>query len=170
MTTTVSTSPSILSTEQLAEYFASNTRWIERHCAGLTHADSLLQPPMRGNCLNWVMGHIAIHRDFILQALGQPKILGDDLIALYDRESPPILEDRAGVVALETLLDAIVQSQPTITDVLSRMSAEDLTRQAFDDGPEPVAKMVFFLYWHESYHLGQTEYLRQLAGTDDKIM
>jgi hypothetical protein len=26
------------------------------------------------------------------------------------------------------------------------------------------------LYWHEAYHTGQTEYLRQLAGKDDCVV
>ena len=163
-------SPSILSAAQLAVYFATNGRWIERQCAGLSHDDSLLQPAMRGNCLNWVIGHIAVHRDFILQALKQPKILGDEHQATYDIDSEPILEDDEDVVELETLLEAIEQSQVVISNVLAEMSAADFARQAFDDGPETVAQMVFFLYWHETYHLGQTEYLRQLAGTDDRIM
>jgi uncharacterized damage-inducible protein DinB len=33
-----------------------------------------------------------------------------------------------------------------------------------------VGQRVFFLYFHESYHVGQTELLRQLAGKNDKII
>jgi hypothetical protein len=29
---------------------------------------------------------------------------------------------------------------------------------------------LFFYYFHETYHVGQTELLRQLAGRDDKII
>lgn len=170
MTATDTTSPPVLSAAQLAQSYGTNTRWIATQCAGLTHADSLLQPAVRGNCLNWVVGHIAVHRDYILQALGQPKVLGDAILPTYDRGSAPILVDGPGVLPLETLLDAIAQSQTALTEALTTISAEHLTQQAFDDGPQSVATMVTFLFWHESYHTGQTEYLRQLAGTDDQII
>jgi hypothetical protein len=29
---------------------------------------------------------------------------------------------------------------------------------------------VFFLYFHETYHVGQTELLRQLAGKNDQVI
>ena len=31
-------------------------------------------------------------------------------------------------------------------------------------------KALFFGYFHESYHVGQTELLRQLAGKNDKMI
>ena len=34
----------------------------------------------------------------------------------------------------------------------------------------PLADFLFFLYFHDSYHTGQAEPLRQLAGKDDKII
>lgn len=168
MVTTVA--PPVLTTEQLAEAFARNVRVLGRQVAGLTHADSLLQPPMRGNCLNWVLGHIAVHRDFILEAMGQAKILGDAPLARYDIESPPVLDDDEGVLPLETLLDAINRAQTAIAAALERATAADLAAVAPGSEPATVAEQVFFLYWHETYHVGQTEHLRQLAGTDDKVI
>jgi uncharacterized damage-inducible protein DinB len=37
-------------------------------------------------------------------------------------------------------------------------------------GTTTLGQLIFFLYWHESYHTGQPEYLRQLAGKDDKVI
>jgi len=31
-------------------------------------------------------------------------------------------------------------------------------------------KRIFFLYFHETYHVGQTELFRQLAGKDEKLI
>lgn len=162
--------PPALTAPELAEAFARNVRIINRQVAGLTHADSLRQPPVRGNCLNWVLGHIAVHRDFILEALGEAKILGDAALVRYDRESAPILGEEDGVLPLATLLAAIDQAQAQIAATLVRATTADLTQQAPKSEPATVAEQVFFLYWHETYHVGQTEYLRQLAGTDDQVI
>ena len=47
----------------------------------------------------------------------------------------------------------------------------NFSREAtFAGNPRPLGKLLFFLYFHESYHVGQTEIFRQLAGKDDKII
>lgn len=163
-------SPSILSAQGLADLFATNTRVIGRQVAGLTHADSLLQPSVRGNCLNWVLGHIVVHRDYVLEAMGEEKVLGEDAVGRYDRESEPITGDGPGVLPLETLLDALNTTQERIADALSRATDESLAQPTPKSEPATVARQVSFLLWHETYHAGQTEPLRQLAGTDDKVI
>jgi hypothetical protein len=74
--------------EPLVYPFNINYDVIKRQVDGLSHQDSLLQPPFRGGCLNWILGYI----------------------------------------------------------------------------------LIAFMYFHETYHTGQTELLRQLAGTDDKVI
>ena len=160
----------ILTAPQLAEAFARNTRILGRQVAGLTHADSLLQPAVRGNCLNWVVGHIAVHRDDVLEALGEVRMHGGATRARYHHGSDPITGDGEGVLPLDTLLASIDQAQVRIAAALTRATASDLAKEAPTDEPALVGEEVFFLYWHDSYHVGQTEYLRQLAGTDDQII
>lgn len=161
----------VLTAKQLAAAFALNVRVLKRQVAGLTHADSLRQPPVRGNCLNWVLGHIAIHRDYVLGALGQEPTLDRAAADRYGYGSEPVLGDGAGVLSLETLLAAIDQGQGRIAAALEAASAAELAREATTDGRTmPVAQRVFGLYFHDTYHIGQTEFLRQLAGTDDKVL
>lgn len=168
--TIIAESAPVLTNRQLAEAYARNAGIIAQQVEGLTHADSLIQPPVRGNCLNWVLGHIAVHRDYVLEALGEEKVLGEARGARYDRGSEPILGEGEGVLPLATLLAAIDQSQANIAAALTRMSPADLEKEAPKSEPRTVAEMAFFLYWHDTYHAGQTELLRQLAGTDDHIM
>ena len=50
---------------------------------------------------------------------------------------------------------------------------EEISEQQLDEKDErerTVAERLLFLAWHEGYHVGQTEYLRQLSGKDDKII
>jgi hypothetical protein len=161
----------VFTAQQLAEAFARNVRVIKMQVNGLTHADSLLQPPVRGNCLNWVLGHIAVHRDLILEALGEEKILAERAAARYDSGSDPILGEGEGVLPLETLLTTLDQGQERIAAVLGQGNAETLTRAIpFSGRSVSAAQHAFFLYFHDTYHVGQAELLRQLAGKNDKVI
>jgi uncharacterized damage-inducible protein DinB len=137
---------------------------------GLSHADSLRQPPFRGNCLNWVLGHMAGNRDVILQALAAQPVMGA-AASRYERESEPITGDGPGVLPLGELLAILGQSQEALADALGRATEEDLAREIpRGQRTAQLGQWIFFLYFHETYHVGQTELLRQLAGKDDKVI
>jgi len=57
--------------ETLADYYGLTYRVIKRQLEGVTHEESLVQPPFRGNCLNWVLGHIVVSRATVLTTLGE---------------------------------------------------------------------------------------------------
>ena len=138
---------------------------------GLTHADSLLQLPFRGNCMNWVLGHIAANRNNMLQFLGGEPILSEAHLARYGYGSEPVCGDGGDILTLEQLLAALEGSQKAIAARLQEISAEELAREVQSFlGTTTLGQLLFFLYWHDSYHTGQTEALRQLAGKDDKVM
>src|SRR5262249_27711324 len=96
----------IVSLQQLSDAFARNVTIIRRQTAGLTHADSLLQPVMRGNCLNWVLGHIVSTRGLVLRVLGAEPVLSAAHAERYARGSAPVLGEEAGILTLPALLDA----------------------------------------------------------------
>lgn len=150
----------MIDANDLGRAFDRNTQVLKEQCDGLTNEDSLLQLPFRGNCMNWVLGHIAVHRGRILNLLGEPPLPGPDL-SLYDRESEPLNSESLGVLQLQDLL--------TCLDTYQERIAAGLASTA-DDLPTDVSRKVFFLYFHETYHVGQTELLRQLAGKNDKVI
>jgi hypothetical protein len=156
---------------QLADAFALNARLIRMQAAGLTHADSLLQPPVRGNCLNWVVGHLLVGRNRVLRALGAEPAVAEAEVARYETESEPIAGDATGVWALEDLLALHDRTQERIADALRRATPDDLVKEMMvGERKTTVGQRVFGLYFHDTYHTGQAELLRQLAGTDDKIV
>jgi uncharacterized damage-inducible protein DinB len=161
----------MINSEQLVNAFAVNLNIIKRQTEGLTHQDSLLQPPVRGNCLNWVLGHIAVNRNRTLRALGQEPVLTEAETARYITDSEPVTENDKGVLALEKLLDALERAQDGIALGLERATPTDLaTEIEVGQRTMTVGQRLFGLYFHETYHTGQTELLRQLAGTDDKVI
>ena len=155
--------------EGLIELF-NRTHWVIKHQTdGLSHADSLLQPPFQANCLNWVVGHIVAGRNSVLTALGESPLWDEPELALYKRESEPITEDEQAL-PLDKLLSDLDQSQTQIIDALSEISPETLEQIADVANNRTVGQRIAFLHWHETYHTGQLELLRQLAGKNDKII
>ncbi len=144
----------------IAMLYQTNHGVLMRTVNGLTHADSLLQPPFKANCLNWVMGHIVTSRNRILRLVGEEPVMSADHAALYQRGSQPILEEGLAL-PFDDLVSAFDQSQRQLLPALQRLSEEQL---------HSAAEMLQFLAWHEGYHIGQTDLLRQLAGKGDQVI
>jgi uncharacterized damage-inducible protein DinB len=144
---------------------------IKAQTKGLSRADCLLQLPFRGNCLNWVLGHMADNRNTMLRLLGEEAILSEAQARRYGYGSEPVCGEGDDILTLEQLLAALDQSQSALADGLDKITAEGLAQevQSFVR-TTTLGQLIFFLYWHETYHVGQPEYLRQLAGSDDKVI
>lgn len=157
-------SPSILTAGVLADAFAFNGELIVRNSAGLTHTDSLLEPGNGQNSLNWLLGHILVYRDIILGLLGAEKVFAEGDLARYVFGSDPVSGDGDGVLTLEALLEGVERSQGQIATALSRATPEQLAADTNSEYGSTVGRMVHFFYFHETYHLGQTEPARNVAG------
>ena len=158
------------SPQALAERFHFNARLIHMQARGLTHAESLLQLPFRGNCFNWVVGHILTSRDTCLRLLEQPTTLSAGQLAVYDRGSEPLTHAEQAA-PLEDLLAKLDEADCCLSTALEPLDEAELARAvAFGRQPQPLGEVLAFLQWHETYHLGQLELLRQLAGKDDKVV
>ncbi|MCB9422128.1 MAG: DinB family protein [Ardenticatenaceae bacterium] len=146
------------------------THWIiKQQTKDLSHADSLLQLPFRANTMNWVLGHVLHGRNLILHSLNLPPALDETRASRYDRESEP-MTDADEAVPLATLLAALADSQTRIVAALNETSEADLAVIYNEKRQTTVGDWIEFQHWHETYHVGQLEILRQLAGTDDKII
>ena len=154
-----------------ADGFARNHWVIEAQTEGITHADALTQPPYNVNCLNWVLGHIADSRDRILEILGREALLTESEGRRYRRDSDPIAADGPEVIPLSRLLEVLGEGQRQISEALDAMPEENLLeRIPAGDGAETRAARLQFHLFHDSYHVGQTELLRQMSGKSDKII
>jgi uncharacterized damage-inducible protein DinB len=157
--------------EQLVNAFALNLNIIRMQTEGLSNEDSLLQPPFRGNCMNWVIGHIATNRNRILELLGEDPVLDATEAAHYETGSDPVTCAEEGTLTLVMLLAALEQSQEKVGAALERISVEELAQEIqVGERKMTLGQRLFGFYFHETYHTGQTEALRQLAGTDDQVI
>jgi hypothetical protein len=156
--------------ETLLASFGLTHQLIRMQTDGLSHKDSLLQPPFRGNCLNWVLGHILEGRDTALTLLGESPVWDKEVVSRYGRGSEPITQDERAL-PLEKLLEGLDRSQERIEAALTCITPEGLATVVPYRGSQcPVGQALASQHWHETYHTGQLELLRQLAGTDDAIV
>jgi hypothetical protein len=150
--------------ESLIQSYATNHWLIGVLTEGLTHDDSLVQPPYEGNCLNWVLGHILSGRHTAMKLVGAVPVWRQEEIDIYKTGSPPITSsDQA--VPLEKLVSDLDQSQVTIAAALGKKSEAELLEEAETDrGIKPITQHLAELHWHETYHVGQLELLRDFAA------
>jgi hypothetical protein len=152
----------------LAHDFTSNIQVIGRLTEGLTHADSLAQPPFAGNCINWLLGHIVVSRTRVQKLIGLTPTWNDAQTARYETGTDPITGDGDGVIALEDLLAALDETAESIAARLRDLSDADL--DVVPDGSErSLGFRLHGLHWHETYHIGQLELLRVVAGKTEKL-
>ena len=150
--------------------FATNVGVIHQQTAGLTHEDSLLQLPFRGNCLNWVLGHILASRTLTMRVLGIDPIWTEEQRIKYQTGSDPVTAENCdSAFQLEAMLADLDESQARIAACLATRTLEDMN--APSDRPDrSMGQRLAGMAWHEGYHVGQTEYLRQLAGKNDRVI
>jgi hypothetical protein len=142
----------------------SSTQWlIKKHAEGLSHTDSVIQPPFKANCFNWVLGHIVSGRIEALTYLGGPPLWAEEELALYKTGSQPITNSEQALT-LERLLADLDKSLEQISARLDQITPEELDQIVETRfGERPVGQHIDGLQWHETYHTGQLEILRELA-------
>lgn len=159
----------MISKNEVQQIFERNLRVIKRQVEGLSHADSLLQPPFRGNCMNWILGHMLESRQLCVLLLGQEDFMQADELKRYLYNTEPILQDSEDILHLETLLTLFERSEALLAIGLAETSDEAWETKKVE-GDDLIGERIHFVSWHETYHLGQLELLRQLSGKNDKVI
>jgi uncharacterized damage-inducible protein DinB len=161
----------MITSKQLADAYAVNLQLIEMQTEGLSQEDTLVRTAYHINSLNWVLGHIAVNRDNVLRALGQEPVLDQEVTDRYKRGSEPVTADQGDILTLEELLDVLKTSQAKINEALSGLPESELGREiVVGSKTVTLASRLFGLYFHDTYHTGQTDLLRQVSGADDTII
>lgn len=156
---------------QLVDGFALNTRLIQLQAKGLSHADSLTQTPYNINCMNWVLGHIAVNRDNVMRLIGVEPLLSEEESSRYKSESNPVKEDGPDILPLERLVETLTIGQERIAAAFEALDENQLQEEIqVGERMMPLGTRLYGFYFHDTYHTGQTDLLRQVAGTNDKIV
>lgn len=154
-------------TEYLAEVAARQNDVIHMHVDDLSLAETLAQPN-GGNCMNWVLGHIAAHREQMLGWAGLEAPWEAGKYARFDRGSAP-LSDASEAVALAEVLADLDATQALLVEWLKQV--DEATLQTTIEGKRRnLGGQLGFYVWHEGYHVGQLELLRHVAGRHESII
>lgn len=154
--------------ERIISTLQTNHWLVQKQAEGLSHEDSLLQLPFRGNCFNWVLGHIIVSRHTMLQLVGESPLWQQPDLERYKRGSEPVTSPEQGL-RFEQMLETLQTINERLVAALGRLSPADL--EIVSNGDEStIGEQLEGLTWHETYHVGQTEILRQLAGKNDKVV
>lgn len=155
----------------IARGFRRNVTIVLAQAADLSHEDSLRLTDYNVNCFNWVVGHIVVSRHDLLSVIDGSTGWDVAPFARYARESDPIREDGPGVVRLPDLLVALQDTQDRIDAYLSGLSSAQMDEEVDTDGRSATrAARLLFAFFHDTYHTGQTDVIRQLSGKSDKII
>ena len=152
--------------------FKRNVSLVEAHADGISHEDSLTQTPYNVNCFNWVVGHMITSRNALFRNIAGEELWStEDGLDRYRRESEPITEDGPGVWKLADLLAALGESQERIEARFGETTPEYLAEEVEVDGRSATREArILFGYFHDTYHTGQLDLLRQLSGKSDKVI
>lgn len=153
--------------ERLIRSFETNRWLVQRFADGLSHDESLAMPRFKTNNFNWVAGHIIVSRDRVLDLLDRPKLLSGDESLLYATDSLPAVAETA--VPLERLLSLLDTSQAEISQGLQTIGEAGLKACPDNEDEQTLQERIEGLHWHETYHLGQLEILRQVSAERDSF-
>ena len=145
--------------EVIVNLHNNNQFVIERNIEDITHGESLIQPEPEGNAMNWIIGHIIVGRDISLRLLGSEPLWDEEKAALYRSGSVAISEQSA--VPITKLILDLQESLRALQIAVDACDDEQLIEMREE---KTLAQELIGLAWHESYHAGQTDYLRRLAG------
>jgi len=148
------------SAHDIISAYSLHTQLIRRFTGGITHAESVLQPPFEHNCMNWILGHIAANRSHVLESLALEHAWQKPVRALYHQDTPPITPEGPSI-PLSELTAYIDESKRMIENTLADASDDWLEENHSNyRGDNSRRGHIISFHWHESFHLGQLEILR----------
>ncbi len=155
-----------MNAESMAGLAGFSQKTMTINLEGISHQESLAQPPGGGNCINWMVGHVLLHREMMLEMLGQPPVWADAARERYARGSAPITGDGPDVVPLDRLRELLERSGEALPAAFRAAGEAKLAEPA---GNGTVAEKVGFLQFHEGYHAGQIGLTRRIIGKEGAI-
>src|SRR6266542_575685 len=110
---------------------------LQANVKDLSHEDSLKQPPLGANCLNWVVGHLVCIYNRALPLVGREAVGDKALLQSYNRGSKP-LTNGEDAIEFSELLALWAEAEQRMQNGLQQMTASQLESPApFSPNKDP---------------------------------
>ncbi len=150
----------MIDSQLLCALFTDTYASVKRQIEGLSHPESVYQPPFGGNCANWIVGHLVVARCNFMMLLDVPSIWSMDQCRRFIPGSSPVT-GADDAVPFQTLVADLERIQEQLLAALGDVAAQKLD---VISGDKSVGAHLAFYHAHEAYHAGQLEFLRQMLG------
>jgi len=138
----------------------------------VTSDETNIRPASGGNCIAWTLGHLLRSRQFLLKYLGVDWSIGEKAELAYKRGSSGD-DDDGTFLSYERKLALWEESQDMLMTAFDSLTEARLLEEAPALGdfarPDTLERRILFLYFHETYHVGQLGLMRRLVGKEGAI-
>lgn len=147
---------------------------LNRNLENITNDESLIQVGIKGNCINWLAGHILSVRDSVFSNFGMEKFLSEDESKRYERGSAPV-SSSDNTVNIERIKEGLEATYLRWTEIIKSKDEEFFNSPIPADGlplpiPDPtIGILLFVLAYHEGYHTGQIGLAQRALGKDFSV-
>lgn len=148
--------------------FDSWARVFDLQTEGLSREDLFFQPQPGGNCIYWTLGHIMVNFISLAKVIQMPL---PDFVAKYQdyaHGSEPVLADSPELPGLEQIHADYHQMSDLLSAAILAKD-EAYFAEPSERGGTHGTRMNFYAF-HQAYHLGQLETLRNLTGHTEKLI
>jgi uncharacterized damage-inducible protein DinB len=153
----------------LAQQFGMVYAVVAANTDGMSQEDSLAQPQPSGNCANWIVAHLLVVHNSLMQLLGEAPVLEDARLTLETLFEPIVRPDQA--FDWDTMRDRFVDSEDRCVAAVARLSSDELARPMTGPFGEPttLAGLLGTVAGHQIYHAGQLGVARRIAGLEGAV-
>ncbi len=81
--------------EEVKTVFQFNSFALNKNLKDVSHEESLKSSDAGGNCMNWIVGHIIVTRDFLHEILEIEKMCNEKIVDLYIQGTKPVNSENA---------------------------------------------------------------------------
>jgi uncharacterized damage-inducible protein DinB len=149
--------------QALAPRFRFNEGLLKMATDGFTDETWSLGPDGGGNTAHWILGHVTHARNGLLRMAGA-EVAPEPWEEAFGRGATPTGD---GYLPVEELVAKFRAAGEALSSHLAGMSEEDAAAPApreFPDGSKTIGDAAHFMYFHETYHLGQIGLIRRMGG------
>lgn len=161
----------MITKQEYLHMLEGNRSLIEMQIKDISDEQSLLQPTSGGNCLRWVLGHLADNLAQIVILLGEEPTREAKALKRFARGSEPVKGDEPGLPGLEEIMTTYHTLEKQVFDNISKLDESDFFKEnTSGNWKGSLGWKLYFFAFHHHYHIGQLEFLRNLAGFTESLI